>query len=87
MLFHFTQSIFRHLTELGSKRSYSKDPGLKKMVRMLMASAYLPEEQILPMFIQLCPCNFAVPSNDQIISIFSQNLDFDFFPKNVECYE
>ena len=30
--FHFTQSIFRHLTELGLKKSYSRDPGLKKMV-------------------------------------------------------
>ena len=68
MLFPF-YSIFRHLTELGLK---IQDPGLKKIVRMLMASSYLPEEQSLPMFIQL----FKEPDVKQKISQYPEMTKF-----------
>ncbi|XP_078679604.1 uncharacterized protein LOC144915245 [Branchiostoma floridae x Branchiostoma belcheri] len=40
--FHFCQSLWRHIQELGLARGYREDPRLKKCLRKIMAIGYLP---------------------------------------------
>jgi MULE transposase domain len=40
--FHFTQSLWRHLQDLGLARAYRRDEQFRKFVRRVMAIAFLP---------------------------------------------
>ena len=46
VLISLHSAIFRNLSENGLRKSYCQDPVLKKIVKMLMASAYLAENKI-----------------------------------------
>ena len=44
--FHFTQAIYRNVCGSGLKRPYEENEAVKRIIRLLMASAHLPENQV-----------------------------------------
>ena len=44
--FHFTQAMNRKVREYGLKRLYVENEAVKGISELLMASAYLPENQV-----------------------------------------
>ncbi len=49
-LFHFSQCCFRKIPNLGLSDQYRRDKGFRTIVRLHMALAFLPTEQIAPTF-------------------------------------
>ena len=52
--FHFTQAIYRNVCDCGLKRPYEENEGVKRIIRLLMASAYLPENQVCDAISNFC---------------------------------
>ena len=73
-LFHFTQAIYRNVCEYGFKEPYEENEALKRIIRLLMASAYLPENQV-------CDAISELLQEREVIEATSQ------FPNLVEIYQ
>lgn len=52
-LFHWTQSVWRHIVSLGLKRLYSDDQNVKSSILMLLALPFVPPADIVDVFVQL----------------------------------
>ncbi|XP_068719964.1 uncharacterized protein [Montipora capricornis] len=52
-VFHWTQAVWRKVQELGLQTAYSGDDAVYQYIRKIMALAFLPYLEILPMFVRL----------------------------------
>jgi len=52
--FHFTQSLWRHIQQVGLAREYRRNLDLKRVIRLVMALAFLPVLLVRQNFLLLC---------------------------------
>ena len=62
--FHFGQSLFRKIVEIGLKKQYQEDDDLKKFVKKIISLALVPKDHVQDVFVELC--EFEKPQYDQI---------------------
>ena len=46
MFIYFTQAIYRNVCECGLKKPYEENEAVKRIIRLLLAPAYLPENHV-----------------------------------------
>lgn len=63
-LFHFGQSIYSKIQEVGLKKRYSDEPMFALNLRKLIALAFVPASDIPDAFSQLCETEFFQPDED-----------------------
>ena len=52
--FHFGQSLFRKVVEIGLKVQYQEDENLKKYVKKIISLALVPRDKVQDIFVELC---------------------------------
>ena len=61
--FHFTQSLWRKIQELGLVKEYKEDEEVRKTCRMFSALCLLPEDKVEEAFLQIME---NIPNNDKL---------------------
>ena len=46
MFFHLYRAIYRNVCDYGFKKPYEENEAVKRILRLTMASAYLPKNQV-----------------------------------------
>lgn len=57
-IFHFGQNIWRHVQQLGLQTKYSEDDDFALNIRLLIALAYVPKENVIDAFEELMQTDF-----------------------------
>ena len=68
--FHFSQCIFRRIQENGLKREYEANPEIAITLKMLPALAFVPIQDIVDAFENLCDQNIFSPELQVIVDYF-----------------
>lgn len=62
--FHLCQSVWRHLQQIGLQGRYINDADFSKNVRQLLALAFVPSQDIVQLFVELCRSKFWSENDD-----------------------
>lgn len=62
--FHLCQSLWRHLQQLGLQSRYVNNADFAKNIRLLLALAFVPPQDIPNRFVQLCESDFWIENSD-----------------------
>ena len=54
VFFHFGQSLYRKVVEIGLKVQYQEDENLKKYVKKIISLALVPTDKVQDVFVELC---------------------------------
>lgn len=57
-MFHFCQSIWRHIQHIGLQQRYASDADFALNIRQIMALAFIPSHDVRDTFDQLCETEF-----------------------------
>ncbi|KAB0801401.1 hypothetical protein PPYR_01533 [Photinus pyralis] len=68
--FHLCQSIFRHIQENGLKREYERNPEVALTLKLLPALAFVPPQDVIPAFEDICEQNIFSPELQVIVDYF-----------------
>lgn len=77
-IFHFAQNIWAHVQQQGLQTKYTEDEDFALNIRMLIALAYVPKEQVIAAFEELMNMDFYEDNPDNEYNQEIQNL-FTYF--------
>lgn len=62
--FHFVQNVWRHVQTTGLQIPYSEDPDFAFQIRLLVALAFVPKENVLEAYDELIATDFFSEENE-----------------------
>lgn len=64
--FHFSQNIWRHIQSIGLQKRYNEDEDFALQLRLLIALAFVPEDDVTKAYDELISTEFYASNDDQI---------------------